>query len=223
LFTQERFPAGGKDLGLKVGELIKAGFELASSKYPDIHGKWVATSYRIGGQLPNSSLVSSVQRAGEMDVLLRCMEDELRIHTDNQETDFSFHYQVMLSELWVGHMYEIIRLLKDRMRMPDNKEFDLLAHHLRLLRIPIEKHEIPGDKKLKAPLMMKRYPPKDEASDIYEYSKDDPTRSHIMPTGVSERGSVVWQVLDIPSNESFWIERRDLSERILAIIGDAGK
>jgi hypothetical protein len=208
---------------LKARELILAGFTQASSKYPDVHGAWVTTSYRIGGQLPNSSLVSSVQRAGELDVLVRCMEDEFCVHTDTQEPDFSFHYQVILSESWVGHMYEITRLLKDRKRTPDNKDFDALAHHLRLLRIPIDKHEIPGDKKLKAPLMMKRYPPKNEPSDIYEYSKDDPTRSHIMPTGVSGRGSVMWQVLDITSNESFWIERRGLSEKILAVFNHTEK
>jgi hypothetical protein len=95
-----------------------------------------------------------------------------------------------------------------------------MAQHLRLLRIPIDKHEIRGDKKLKAPLVMKRYPPKDEAEDIYQYTKDDPTRSHIMPGGVSKRGSVMWQVLDITCNESFWIERRSLSEKLLAIFSD---
>ena len=208
---------------MKVGQIIQSAFGLASSKYPDIHRSWVTISYRIGGKLPNSGLVSSVQRAGELDVLLRCMEDELGVGDSGQEGDFSFHYQAMLSESWVGQMYEILRLLKNRRLMPDNKEFDTLAHHLRLLRIPIDKHEIPGDKRLKAPLMMKRYPPKDVTDDIYQYSKDDPTRSHIMPGGVSKRGSVMWHVLDVTSNESFWIERRDLSERILTIFDDARK
>jgi hypothetical protein len=151
------------------------------------------------------------------------MEDDFAPHDTNEEHDFSFHYQVTFSELWIGHMYEIVRLLKDRKLMPNNDEFESLAHHLRLLRIPIEKHEIPGDRKLTQPLMMRRYPPNDEARDSYEYSKDDQTRSHIMPSGISKRGSVIWQVIDIASNESFWIERRSLSERVLAIFSDIEK
>jgi hypothetical protein len=59
-------------------------------------------------------LFSSVQRAGELDVLLRCMEDELGADTSSQEGDFSFHYQAVLSESWVGQVYEIVRLLKAR-------------------------------------------------------------------------------------------------------------
>src|SRR6266545_4559907 len=106
-------------------------------------------SYRIGGQLPASLLVSSVQRAGELDLLLRCMEDELSVVIDSPKPDLSFHYQALLSELWVGHVYEIFRLLKDRKRAPDNQDFDNLAYHPRLLRIPLDKHEIPGDRKLK--------------------------------------------------------------------------
>lgn len=205
---------------MKVRELIQAGFQQASLKYPDVHGAWVTFSYRIGGRLPASLLVSSVQRAGALDVLLRCMEDELSADIDRQNSEFSFHYQVLLSEIWVGHVYEIFRLLKDRKRTPDNKDFDIFAHHLRLLRVPLDKHEIPGDRSLKAPLRMARYPPKDDVSDAYEYSKDDPTRSHIMPSGVSHRGSVMWQVLDLTSSESFWIERRSLAERIIGLLSD---
>jgi hypothetical protein len=147
------------------------------------------------------------------------MEDDTGVGDSGQEGDFSFHHQVLFSESWVSQIYEIVRLLKDRKLVTDSKEFDTLAHNLRLLRIPMDKHEIPGDRKLKAPLMMKRYPPKYETDDVYQYSKDDPIRTHIMPAGISKRGSVVWQVLDITTSESFWIERRWLSERVLSIFG----
>lgn len=204
---------------MQVRELIQAGFQLASSKYPDLHSAWVTASYRIGGQLPGSLLVSSVQRAGELDILLRCMEDE--ISAVNQNADLSFHYQVLLSELWVGHVYEILRLLKERKLTPNDEDFHGLAHHFRLLRIPLDKHEIPGDRGLKAPLRMQRYPPKEDPGDVYEYSRDDPTRSHIMPSGVSHRGSLMWQVIDLATNESFWIERRNLAERVMTMFGNA--
>jgi hypothetical protein len=161
---------------MKVGDLIQAAFRQASIRNPDLHAAWVTASYRLGGLLPTSTLVSSVQRAGELDQLVRCMEDEFSFNQDgqkpSQEPDFSFHYQVMLSELWITEMYEIFRLLKDRKLAPSDNEFDSLAHHLRLLRISIDKHEIAGDRKLEVPLMMKRYPPKDDDSDIYHYSKD---------------------------------------------------
>lgn len=208
---------------MKVGGLIQTAFRQASIRNPDLHAAWVTASYRLGGLLPASTLVSSVQRAGELDQLIRCMEDEFSFNQDNQkpsqEPDFSFHYQVMLSELWITEMYEIFRLLKDRKLEPSNNEFDNLAHHLRLLRVPIDKHEIAGDRKLEVPLMMKRYPPKDDDSDIYHYSKDDPGRSHIMPSGVSRRRAVMWQVLDIATGETFWIERRTLAEKIIALYG----
>ena len=206
---------------MKVGDLIQAAFRQASIRNPDLHAAWVTASYRLGGLLPTSTLVSSVQRAGELDQLVRCMEDEFSFNQDGQEPDFSFYYQVMLSELWITEMYEIFRLLKERKLVPSDNEFDSLAHHLRLLRISIDKHEIAGDRKLEVPLMMKRYPPKDDDSDIYHYSKDDPSRSHIMPGGFSRRGSLMWQVLDITTGETFWIERRTLAEKIITLYGTA--
>ncbi|MEX1034794.1 MAG: hypothetical protein WDZ54_02475 [Sneathiella sp.] len=84
------------------------------------------------------------------------------------------------------------------------------------MRISIEKHEIAGDKKLKEPLLMERRPAKND--DItYEYSKDDPKRSHIMPTEVSPCGSVMWGVADIAAKKSYWIERQNIAERIFAL------
>jgi hypothetical protein len=36
-----------------------------------------------------------------------------------------------------------------------------------------------------------------------------------MPSGFSARGSVMWQVIDLRAKTERWIERRDLSDRIL--------
>ena len=95
-----------------------------------------------------------------------------------------------------------------------------LAHHLRLLRIAIDKREIAGDKELAEPLLM-RVPPEDDDSDMHCYSKSDPRRSHIMPGGASHRGSVIWQVLVIKTRAAFWLERRTLSEKIITLYGSA--
>jgi hypothetical protein len=146
------------------------------------------------------------------------MEDELLSDTrDTKAPDPAYSYQLMISELWVGHVYEIFRLLKIRDLVSQSDEFQSLAHLLELLRMTIDKHEIAKDKKLEAPVQMKRCPPRNDDSDFYEYSKRDLQRGHIMPTRTSHRGSVMWQVLDIVSDETFWIERRQLSERIIAL------
>jgi hypothetical protein len=47
------------------------------------------------------------------------------------------------------------------------------------------------------------------------YDKDDPARSHIMPTGPSGRGSVIWLVLDDKVPREYLVERRDLADRLL--------
>ena len=95
-------------------------------------------------------------------------------------------------------MYETVRLLREI----DGKqqEHDPLAHDLKLLRVALEKHQIADDRKLKAPLKMGRHPPNNDATDHYVYSPDDPRRSHIMPTGFSARGSIMWQVIDLKAN-----------------------
>ena len=90
-------------------------------------------------------------------------------------------YQSLLSMLWIGSIYETLLLLSARGLAADTEEFRSLAHDLGLLRIPLEKHEVAGDKKLEQPLQTVRVPPKNDSTDIYEYSRDDPRRAHIMP------------------------------------------
>ena len=142
------------------------------------------------------------------------MEDERtsKLH----DSDFAFHYQKMLSDLWIGSLYEAFRLLIDRKIAPTDNEFLKLAHELRLLRIPLEKHEIAADRKLPDPLLLIRTPSSDVANDYYEYSSSDPTKAHIMPSGISGRGSVMWQVIDATNAiKSFWIERKTCPTELL--------
>jgi hypothetical protein len=203
----------------QVSGLITAAFAQASNKYPDLHKRWIQTSVRVGGLIPASLLMASVQHDGNLDLVLRAMEDENT--PPEQAADrlpmFASHYQKMLSELWVGSLYETTRLLIERKLNPDTDEFKLLAHDLRLLRIPLEKHEITSQGQLSQPLQMRRYPLNNDATDVYVYNKTDPKRAHIMPAGVSPRGSVVWQVLDVKANEERWVERRALSDRFLSL------
>jgi hypothetical protein len=64
---------------------------------------------------------------------------------------------------------------------------------------------------------MVRQPPNNDDSDSYRYSPDDPQKAHIMPTGLSARGSLMWRVIDLRSKRSYWLERRPLSERIVEL------
>jgi len=139
--------------------------------------------------------------------------------TGEQDTQFEFNWQLMLSEVWVGRFYEHLRLLKDRKLLPNDGVIEALQEDFRLLRVPIEKHEISSQGQLKAPLQLQRQPPQGKPSDLYEYDKTDPVRAHIMPRSVSRRGSVMWQVIDLKKNQDRWIERRELSDRILQLWG----
>jgi hypothetical protein len=166
-------------------------------------------------------MTSAVQQAGNLDLVLRCMEDE-RANPGRdveQAGPFEADHQAMLSELWVGSLYESLRLLVARGLISDSDEVRSLAEDFRLLRVPLEKHEIAGDRKLTAPLQLLKYPPHDDRTDLYEYSNADPKRSHIMPFGFSGRGSVMWNALDLKIGRERWIDRRALSDRVIALWG----
>jgi hypothetical protein len=147
------------------------------------------------------------------------LEDEFQLPEANASI-FKAHYSIMLANIWIGGMYETVRLLREV--EGKQREYDPLAHDLRLLRVALEKHQIADDHKLTEPLKMTKVPPNNNATDYYIYSPSDPKRSHIMPTGFSDRGSVVWQVIDLRANTARWIERRNLSDRILERWGKRG-
>jgi hypothetical protein len=207
---------------MSVSKLVATAFALATQSQPELSKAWIQVSFRLGGALPNSLLILSLQRDGNLDLVLRCMEGE-RAATDQHSEQaglFEVHYQKMLSELWVGSLYESLRLLiVERKLIPDTDEIRLLAEDFRLLRIPIEKHEITSQGQLTAPLQLQRFPPNNDHTDIYKYDKADPQRSHVMPSGLSSRGSIMWQVIDLKNNQERWIERRSLSDRIIALWG----
>ena len=72
------------------------------------------------------------------------MEDELAARLQQQDRVFlQDHYNKMFSEMWIGSVYETIRLLRSRGLVERTEKFEGLAHDLRLLRIPLDKHEIP--------------------------------------------------------------------------------
>src|SRR5438132_10790560 len=160
---------------MSVSKLIAAAFAEAARRNAELDRSWIQVSVRLGGAIPDSLLMASLQQDGNLDLVLRCMEDERAAQAPEQEGLFEVHYQKMLSELWVGRLYEPLRLLVvERKLLTDTDETRALAEDFRLLRVPIEKHEITSQGQLTAPLQLRRYPPKNDPSDLYEYSKVDP-------------------------------------------------
>lgn len=204
---------------LSVSELVLSGYQLALKQQEAVNQAWVTGSHRLGHRLPGSLLSVSIQRAGRLDAVLRCMEDEFASAALHEEIRlWATESLVSLSEIWIGQVYEIARLALERKLIADSDLFKALAHDFRLLRISMEKHEIAQDRSLLTPLPMSRTPAR-EGDDDYRYDKKDPLRTHIMPTGISGRGSIQWLAIDISAALSQrWIERRDLSDRVLKLL-----
>ncbi|MBI2735314.1 MAG: hypothetical protein HYX38_02000 [Rhodospirillales bacterium] len=205
--------------GAGVGHLIALAFGHATAKQPALHSEWITASFKVGGKLPRSLLMASVQSLGQLDMLLRCMEDEFTPSSGVQADPFGFHHQSRMSIQWISDAYEIVRLLEERQLWPASDEFKSLSNDLRLLRGPLVQHEIAATSEQRAanvPIPLAATPARD-GDKPEEYLHSDPKRAMIMPSGVSSRGSVMWMVVDAGSGENRWIERRQLSERLLAV------
>jgi hypothetical protein len=204
---------------MNISEQLKTAFSNAGARYPELNRAWIEISFRVGSRLPHSLLSAAIQRDGSVDLGLRCMEDEQlqRMATD-QSGSFAFHYQKMISDYWIGGVYETFRLLRERNPGDVSPAFAGILADLELIRMPLEKHELAKDWELEAPLPMMRSPPNNDASDIYVYDPKDNRRAHIMAAGVSPTtGSVMWHGIDVVLKADRWIERRDLADRIVAL------
>jgi hypothetical protein len=220
-----------------VSPYLRNAFLVARAKYQGCHGEWTNLSCLLSGRFCLFNSMISIQRYGDIDLLLRCIEDEFEANkaaeaTDTAGVDFTFHYQIMLSENWIVGIYEIFRAFRQRDDearklgklgsdgVSDIPNFKSIFADLELLRIPLAKYEIAKDKKMSQPAVMEPFPPSSGSATKYIYDKDDPNRNHIMPTGISSRGSVMWLAFDHRQSREYWIERRDLADRILSLKGE---
>jgi hypothetical protein len=203
----------------------------ARVKHQTLNREWTDLSARLAGRffLPIAAL--SLQLQGDLDLLLRSLEEEYQPPTfpevsDSSDLGFISHYQKMLSEQWIAGVYEVLRAFRQRDReakkrntglsgLSDDETFASILSDLELLRMPIAKYEIARDSKLEQPLLLAAYPANGDATDNYVYDGNDPTRSHIMQAGISGRGSFTWLALDHLDSSQRWIERRELSDRLL--------
>lgn len=211
-----------------ISPLLNELFNIARARYRMEIQAWVGLSYRLSGRLNLVTAVVNIQRQGDLDILLRCLEDEFDTNKDASGMEFAFHYQMLFSETWIVGCYEILRAFQQRDReaaaagrspsgICELDEFKSVFTDFELLRMPIAKLEIAKDKKLQQPLPMRRVGD-DKTKPIEFYDPKDPGRFHSMPKGVSARGSAVWLALDGRNLQQHWVERRDLSDRLLALV-----
>lgn len=210
-----------------VSPLLTSLFNIARTKYRAEHQAWVQLSFRLAGRFNLVTASPNIQREGDLDILLRCLEDEFNTNKDASE-DFCFHYQMMFSEAWIVGCYEFLRAFRERDRnaveagrptsgVSELDEFKSIFSDFELLRMPIAKLEIAKNNKLKQALPMRRVGD-DETKPIEFYDPKDPDRFHIMPRGVSSRGSAMWLALDHLNSREHWVERRDLADRLLSLL-----
>ncbi|MCW2285144.1 hypothetical protein M2323_003038 [Rhodoblastus acidophilus] len=211
-----------------VSPLLTGLINIAREKYKAENEAWVQLSLLLSGRFNLDAALISLQWQGEVDILLRCLEDEINIKSNASEPDFSSHYLLMLSETWVVGCYEILRAFYQRDRdaakagMPksgvsDIDEFRLIFNEFEILRMPMAKYEIAKDYELKHPLPMWGVDD-DESKPPEFYDPKDPSRFHIMPRGLSPRGSARWLAFDVRNSRQHGVERRDLADRLLSLL-----
>jgi hypothetical protein len=203
-----------------VGQLLVAAFGVSRTKNAELNQRWITMSFRVGSQLPQSLLPVSIQRLGEVDLVCRALENELANQPPKDgEMDFRPNYLMVLSEWWIGSAYAVCYTLKDRKILSD-VEFLQLADELRMIRVQIEKHEVPSDRGLAEPLHFSptQLRPDEKEPPVYVYDKADRLRSHIPRSGVSARQSTMWEVFDVKADALKWFERLELSDRMLNLL-----
>lgn len=188
-------------IDLKMAHLLNAMAGVAYSRFPELGQRWVNLSGQFSGG--DSHLMLSMQRVGRLDLILRCVEEEIAptLFKDNlPEADqpplLAADMAVALSNSWILEAYEIVRLRRDRIKgdgEPD-EALEALYRRLSLVRIPLAKGEIAGTNKHRKRGTAHR-----------------PTYMLNLATG-----SAVWAVLDKKTGQYVEIVRRDLADEMLA-------
>ncbi|MDE0251215.1 MAG: hypothetical protein OXK72_09480 [Gammaproteobacteria bacterium] len=214
-----------------INALVNDAFDQAIRQDQKLYESWIDISTQLGGRaLPFSLLGPSVHDIGTLDLVLRCMESETKAvfnldSASRNEYEDQFHLahwcQDMFSKIWISEIYEVFRLLKTRKLIQGNSAFYELENHLRLLRIPFDKHEIAKEDRLKdKPLLKKDLEFKHGTSPLNRYSEydsKDRRRVYSLESRNSPRGSIEWRTLDLETGNPVWLERLSLSDRVLEI------
>ncbi|MEM6615774.1 MAG: hypothetical protein AAF619_04535 [Pseudomonadota bacterium] len=199
---------------ITILDLVHLAFTRAKSDLYSDYERWISTSYKLGSALPNSLMVKRVQELGELDLVLRGIESELIHHA--KEAGFKIEIYFTLSRVWVSTAYEIFRRLKGIVDGQIRQEVFEIERELKLVRVPLEKHEIAEDRKFGRTLILSPQLRHEDGNDKdMTYDPSDVKKSFIPPTTLSNRGSEIWIVPDARTGGNRMVERQGLSDRIL--------
>ena len=81
---------------ITVTQLVSAIFKLFIQAHPDLHNEWDNISQQVGSKLPYSALSIALLQLGELDVVLRSMEDD---RSANQQENLEFERFLSSGEL----------------------------------------------------------------------------------------------------------------------------
>lgn len=107
--------------------------------------RWIAVSFKMdvvlpGGSVPKPLLLPRIQRLGELDCRLVDQEAHVHVLSIAKPEDLGlFSERLYLSHLWTLDAYEILRILKGR-----DKKFQPIYQSIRIIRVPLAKHEKAG-------------------------------------------------------------------------------
>ncbi|MFA5040432.1 MAG: hypothetical protein WC464_02205 [Bdellovibrionales bacterium] len=209
-----------KKLSVPVHPLLEQIFISTRLRQCAKHKQWIATSMKIASKIPDSLAMCKVQFIGDIDMLLRCMEEEelLVLSKKEKEPIFGLNIQTSFSEMWVCGVYEICRALIQRKTAPDTEEFRKLFHILEGIRVTLDKFEIAKDEKnnLKCDFAPLKQDGSMDLEKAQTYAHDNILKAHIMPTGISQRtGAMLWIVTHADDKQPLEGERQTLSDAFL--------
>lgn len=203
---------------MKATALLEGVYALGLANYPAVASDWVNVMHRLGATAGVAHTLS-VSATSKLDIMLRQLESEhweaIRA-AQGESAGFATDLIGVLADSWVQSGYEPIRAACEQARNRKEEHVKLAALHYRLalVRVPIAKAEIKDAKRLKPQLML--HPIGDGPDNSPKPYVADGT--YIMPKGVcGETGATVWYPVDLKSNQTVAICRRDLSDEFLAL------
>lgn len=219
---------------ITVTDLIARSFHLARSKYLSENRAWIDLAGALAGRSGILPLLMGVQRVGELDLVMRAMEDEFLARA--AQDPFASNYQLVFAETWVVACYEALRAFKQRDEereklakkdgiqpetdaLSNTADFKVVFRQFELLRMPIAKYEVASERKMDGRSILMRTVGEGPHREFL-YTRSDPARFHIMPTVIGPNGRIGWYATDHlnKQQQTVWIERRVLSDKVLGLV-----
>jgi hypothetical protein len=200
-----------------VPTLLRAILSEVTTNSADLPERWVALYFRMAHTFGVE--VDRHQPDFWVDLILRKMEDEtfvrLRDPVAGEQVDILPTFQSTLSCMWVLSTYEAIRLAHETDAGRTHAKLPTLRRRIEMVRVPIAKHEIANDQRIKDPITLVSLGPGDPKPQ--SYSGKDPSPYYPPYLVETATGSTAWRVFDSKTGQTIDISRRALSDEMLAL------